>query len=60
LTDGNPYYSIKHEHESDGKTTALHARVLADKDVGVYNWKEIPEYSNPDRILMLFPGPVML
>ncbi|CAO3609077.1 unnamed protein product [Mucor hiemalis] len=48
---------IKHESESDGKTTALHARVLAGKDVKVFSWKELPEYSNPDRVLMLFPGP---
>lgn len=44
--------------ESDGKTTALHARVLAHEDVKVYNWKDMPEYSQPERVLMLFPGPV--
>ncbi|KAG1062829.1 hypothetical protein G6F42_027332 [Rhizopus arrhizus] len=49
---------IKHENESDGKTTALHARVVADQDVGVYNWKKMPQYSQPERVLMLFPGPV--
>ncbi|KAI7901939.1 DTW domain-containing protein [Cokeromyces recurvatus] len=48
---------IKHEAESDGKTTALHARILADEDVKVFSWKQIPEYENPERILMLFPGP---
>ncbi|KAG2203790.1 hypothetical protein INT47_012723 [Mucor saturninus] len=48
---------IKHELESDGKTTALHARVLAHEDVKVYNWNDMPEYSQPERILMLFPGP---
>jgi hypothetical protein len=51
-------YSIKHEGESDGKTTALHARVLANEDVGVYTWKQMPQYENPERVLMLFPGPV--
>ncbi|GAN03880.1 DTW domain-containing protein 1-like [Mucor ambiguus] len=48
---------IKHEKEADGKTTALHARVVADQDVGVYNWKKMPQYSQPERVLMLFPGP---
>jgi hypothetical protein len=50
--------SIKHEAESDGKTTALHARVLANEDVRVYSWKQMPQYENPERVLMLFPGPV--
>lgn len=54
----NTHASIKHELESDGKTTALHARVLAQEDVKVYNWKDMPEYSQPERVLMLFPGPV--
>lgn len=44
--------------ESDGKTTALHARVLAHEDVRVFSWKEMPEYEHPERVLMLFPGPV--
>ncbi|KAI9487168.1 MAG: DTW domain-containing protein [Benjaminiella poitrasii] len=48
---------IKHEAESDGKTTALHARVLADEDVRVFSWKHIPQYETPERVLMLFPGP---
>lgn len=50
--------SIKHEYELDGKTTALHARVIAPEDVNIYNWKEMPQYEQPERILMLFPGPV--
>jgi hypothetical protein len=44
--------------ELDGKSTALHARIIADNDVEVYNWKEMPEYEYPKRVLMLFPGPV--
>ncbi|KAI9256385.1 DTW domain-containing protein [Helicostylum pulchrum] len=52
-----PLDIIKHELESDGKTTALHARVLAHEDVRVFSWKEMPEYEHPERVLMLFPGP---
>lgn len=33
---------------------------MADQDVGVYNWKEMPQYSQPERVLMLFPGPVSI
>ncbi|ORE06419.1 DTW-domain-containing protein [Rhizopus microsporus var. microsporus] len=51
-----PIDIIKHESELDGKTTALHARVIADQDVSVYNWKKMPQYEQPERILMLFPG----
>ncbi|KAG0741868.1 hypothetical protein G6F57_004269 [Rhizopus arrhizus] len=52
-----PIDIIKHEYELDGKTTALHARVIAPEDVNIYNWKEMPQYEQPERILMLFPGP---
>lgn len=50
--------SIKHEKELDGKSTAAHARVIAPNDVNIYGWQEIPEYENPDQVLLLFPGPV--
>jgi len=49
---------IKHEQERDGKSTALHAKILAPEDVEVYAWKEMPKYENVDRLLLLFPSPV--
>jgi hypothetical protein len=49
---------IKHEGERDGKSTALHAKILAPDDVDVYGWKSMPEYENVDRLLLLFPCPV--
>ncbi|KAI8075851.1 DTW domain-containing protein [Gilbertella persicaria] len=52
-----PLDIIKHEGETDGKTTAIHAKVLAVDDVNIYNWKKMPQYSQPERVLMLFPGP---
>ncbi|KAF8941409.1 DTW domain-containing protein [Dissophora ornata] len=48
---------IKHEQERDGKSTALHAKILAPDDVEVYGWKDMPEYKNVDRLLLLFPSP---
>ncbi|KAG2171658.1 hypothetical protein INT43_008038 [Umbelopsis isabellina] len=52
-----PMDIIKHEKELDGKSTAAHARVIAPSDVNIYGWQEIPEYENPDQVLLLFPGP---
>ncbi|KAF9188160.1 DTW domain-containing protein 1 [Haplosporangium sp. Z 767] len=48
---------IKHEQERDGKSTALHAKILAPEDVEVYAWQEMPKYENVDRLLLLFPSP---
>ncbi|KAI8359648.1 DTW domain-containing protein [Mortierella sp. GBAus27b] len=49
---------IKHEKERDGKSTALHAKILAPDDVQVYGWKSKPDYDQDvDRLLLLFPGP---
>ncbi|KAG0295816.1 DTW domain-containing protein 1 [Linnemannia gamsii] len=48
---------IKHEQERDGKSTALHAKILAPDDVEVYAWKDMPKYENVDRLLLLFPSP---
>ncbi|KAG0247858.1 DTW domain-containing protein 1 [Mortierella polycephala] len=48
---------IKHEQERDGKSTALHAKILAPKDVEVYAWQDMPKYENVDRLLLLFPSP---
>ncbi|KAF9428047.1 DTW domain-containing protein 1 [Podila epigama] len=47
---------IKHEQERDGKSTALHAGVLAPTDVSVYEWNKMPEYQDVDRLLLLFPS----
>lgn len=49
---------IKHEQERDGKSTALHAGVLAPRDVTVYEWNQMPQYENVDRLLLLFPSEV--
>ncbi|KAG2224268.1 hypothetical protein INT45_000299 [Circinella minor] len=51
-----PLNVIKHERELDGKSTALHSAVIANDDVKVYSWQEIPEFQQPERSLLLFPG----
>ncbi|KAI8393472.1 DTW domain-containing protein [Radiomyces spectabilis] len=48
---------VKHEQELDGKSTAIHARVIANEDVDIYNWQSMPKLENPERTLLLFPGP---
>ncbi|XP_075064070.1 tRNA-uridine aminocarboxypropyltransferase 1 isoform X2 [Mixophyes fleayi] len=49
---------IKHPNETDGKSTAAHAKLLADEDVTVYTYPCIPDYDNHrHEILLVFPGP---
>lgn len=47
---------IKHPNESDGKSTAIHAKILAPDDVNIYTYPCIPEY-NRDSVVLVFPGP---
>lgn len=37
---------IKHKQEIDGKSTAIHAAILASDNVNIYTYPEIPEYSS--------------
>lgn len=37
---------IKHQRELDGKSTAIHAAILAPDDVTIYSYPNIPDYSN--------------
>ncbi|CAG8520705.1 uncharacterized protein OCT59_021405 [Rhizophagus irregularis] len=48
---------IKHIKELEGKSTVAHAKIIAPNDVSIYSSLEIPKYENPDRLLLLFPGP---
>lgn len=50
--------SIKHHKELDGKSTAIHAKIIAQDDVDVHTWPEVPDFTDPERTLLLFPGPV--
>nr|XP_045619671.1 tRNA-uridine aminocarboxypropyltransferase 1-like [Procambarus clarkii] len=46
---------IKHPKEIDGKSTAIHAAVLAPDDVAIYTYPNLPDYSSQDNILLVFP-----
>lgn len=46
---------IKHKKEVDGKSTAIHAALLAPDDVKIYMYPMIPDYSKEEAIL-LFPN----
>ncbi|XP_006628759.3 tRNA-uridine aminocarboxypropyltransferase 1 isoform X2 [Lepisosteus oculatus] len=49
---------IKHPNETDGKSTAVHAKLLAPDDVTVYTYPCIPEYEdNKHQVALVFPGP---
>ncbi|KAG9297132.1 hypothetical protein G9A89_019413 [Geosiphon pyriformis] len=50
---------IKHEDERDGKSTAIHAKIIASEDVEIYSYKkyQTSEIQNVERHLLLFPGP---
>ncbi|XP_008274293.1 tRNA-uridine aminocarboxypropyltransferase 1 [Stegastes partitus] len=47
---------IKHPNETDGKSTAIHAKILAPGDVTIYTYPCIPEFEK-DKVVLVFPGP---
>ncbi|XP_018619181.1 tRNA-uridine aminocarboxypropyltransferase 1 [Scleropages formosus] len=48
---------IKHPNETDGKSTAVHAKLIAPDDVTVYTYPCIPEYeSERHEVVLVFPG----
>lgn len=40
---------IKHPNETDGKSTAIHAKLLAPEFVNIYTYPCIPEYEEEDH-----------
>ncbi|KAI8981955.1 DTW domain-containing protein [Mycotypha africana] len=52
---------IKHHKELDGKSTAIHAKIISDdKDVDIHTYcppDRIPQFEEPEKALLLFPGP---
>lgn len=40
---------IKHPNETDGKSTAIHAKLLAPDFVNIYTYPCIPEYEEKDH-----------
>ncbi len=51
-------HSLKHPLERVGKSTAVHARVLAPDDVTMYIHPNIPTYTDTSKLLLLFPKKV--
>ncbi|XP_013884614.1 tRNA-uridine aminocarboxypropyltransferase 1 isoform X2 [Austrofundulus limnaeus] len=47
---------IKHLKESDGKSTAVHAKLLAPDDVTIYTYPCIPDF-HTEEVVLVFPGP---
>ncbi|AWP01374.1 putative DTW domain-containing protein 1 isoform 5 [Scophthalmus maximus] len=47
---------IKHPNETDGKSTAIHAKILAPSDVTIYTYPCIPDFDK-DKVVLVFPGP---
>ncbi|KAM4602829.1 tRNA-uridine aminocarboxypropyltransferase 1 isoform 1-T2 [Polymixia lowei] len=47
---------IKHPNETDGKSTAIHAKILAPTDVTIYTYPCIPEFER-ENVVLVFPGP---
>ncbi|XP_074656503.1 tRNA-uridine aminocarboxypropyltransferase 1-like [Tubulanus polymorphus] len=46
---------IKHPKEVEGKSTAIHAAVLAPDDVNMYTYPSIPDYDF-DKVVVIFPS----
>lgn len=51
-----PIDIIKHPKEIDGKSTALHAAVIAPDHVTVHTFPAIPDYSKQEKVVLVFPG----
>ncbi|ORX85218.1 DTW-domain-containing protein [Basidiobolus meristosporus CBS 931.73] len=48
---------IKHQAERDGKSTAIHAKIVAPQDVEIYTYpNELPDLTNLEDTLLLFPS----
>ncbi|XP_078097512.1 tRNA-uridine aminocarboxypropyltransferase 1 [Mustelus asterias] len=49
---------IKHPNETDGKSTAIHAKLLARDDVNIYTYPCMPDNEEEKHeVVVVFPGP---
>ena len=46
---------VKHHAEVDGKSTAVHAAIIAPSSVKIHTYPDIPEF-DPDDTILVFPG----
>lgn len=48
---------IKHKKEIDGKSTAIHAAILAKERVRIFTYPDIPDYAQEgDGVVLIFPS----
>ncbi|KAH8383879.1 hypothetical protein KR009_010950 [Drosophila setifemur] len=47
---------IKHKKEIDGKSTAVHAAVLAPEHVRIHTFPDIPDYREEAGVVLIFPS----
>lgn len=47
---------VKHPQERAGKSTAIHARVLAPGEVSIHEFPALPEFADPSSVVLLFPA----
>lgn len=45
---------IKHVREIDGKSTAVHAKIIAPDDVNIYTYPDFPEWSPTENVFVIF------
>ena len=45
---------IKHPNETDGKSTAIHAKILAPDDVNIYTYPCIPDFETEQVGITLY------
>ena len=46
---------VKHHAEVDGKSTAVHAAIIAPTSVTIHTYPDIPDY-DPEQTVLVFPG----
>ncbi|XP_072029647.1 tRNA-uridine aminocarboxypropyltransferase 1-like [Amphiura filiformis] len=46
---------IKHPREIDGKSTAVHAAIIAPNDVTIYTYPDIPQFEDKAKVLLVYP-----
>jgi len=47
---------IKHKQEIDGKSTAIHAAIIAPDDVRIYTYPDFPDFPDKETTILIFPG----
>ncbi|KAL0480972.1 hypothetical protein AKO1_013594 [Acrasis kona] len=47
---------LQHPKEKKGKSTAIHAKIIAPEWVEIYQYPEVPDYINENNAVLLYPG----